>query len=83
MKFFQANNRYSHLNSRQVGLNAPSRESVYQVEKIAEFETIFLDLMRTSYRETVLQPLAEGCLNDDITGTIEKVAKEVCDSLML
>ena len=52
-------------------------------EKIAEFETIFLDLMRTSYRETVLQPLAEGCLNDDITGTIEKVAKEVCDSLML
>ena len=52
-------------------------------EKIAEFETVFLDLMRTSYRETVLQPLAEGCLNDDITGTIEKVAKEVCDSLML
>ena len=50
--------------------------------KVAAFESLFLDIMRTRYKETVLDRIACGEMDDDIAGGIESVAKEVCDTLM-
>ena len=52
------------------------------VDKVASFESLFLDIMRTRHKETVLDRIAKGEMDDDITGRIESVAKEVCDTLM-
>ncbi|QNR25873.1 F0F1 ATP synthase subunit alpha [Croceimicrobium hydrocarbonivorans] len=46
------------------------------VEKIREFEVEFLDFMDNKHRD-VLDQLKAGKLTDEITGTIEKVAKEL------
>ncbi|WP_421751414.1 F0F1 ATP synthase subunit alpha [Croceimicrobium sp.] len=46
------------------------------VEKIREFEVEFLDYMDNKHRD-VLDQLKAGKLTDEITGTIEKVAKEL------
>ena len=52
------------------------------LDKVSGFETLFLDIMRTKHKETVIDPLAAGNINDDMTGIIEKAAKEVCDTLV-
>ena len=52
------------------------------VDKVASFESLFLDIMRTRHKETVLDRIAKGEMDDDITGRIESVAKEVCDTLI-
>ncbi|MBR3616161.1 MAG: F0F1 ATP synthase subunit alpha [Bacteroidaceae bacterium] len=52
------------------------------LDKVSGFETLFLDIMRTNHKDTVIGPLAAGNINDDMTGIIEKVAKEVCDTLV-
>lgn len=52
------------------------------LEKVLQFEALFLEVMRTNHKETVLDPLAAGVINDDVTGIIEKVAKEVCNTFM-
>lgn len=52
------------------------------LDKVSGFETLFLDIMRTNHKDTVIDPLAAGNINDDMTGIIEKVAKEVCDTLV-
>ena len=52
------------------------------LDKVSGFETLFLDIMRTNHKETVIDPLAAGNINDDMTRIIEKVAKEVCDTLV-
>jgi len=46
------------------------------VEKVKEFERDFLQFLNTSHRGT-LDALKAGKLTDEITDTIEKVAKEV------
>jgi F-type H+-transporting ATPase subunit alpha len=46
------------------------------VEKVREFEVEFLDYMDNKHRD-VLDQLKAGKLTDEITGTIEKVAKEL------
>jgi F-type H+-transporting ATPase subunit alpha len=46
------------------------------VEKVKAFEKDFLDMMRTQH-EDVLNELKKGILSDEITGRLEKVAKEV------
>ncbi len=46
------------------------------VEKVREFEVEFLEYMDTKHRD-VLDQLKAGKLTDEITGTIEKVAKEL------
>lgn len=46
------------------------------VEKVREFEVEFLDYMDAKHRD-VLDQLKAGKLTDEITGTIEKVAKEL------
>jgi F-type H+-transporting ATPase subunit alpha len=44
--------------------------------KVKEFEAEFLDYMDTKHRD-VLDTLKAGKLTDEVTGTIEKVAKEL------
>lgn len=51
------------------------------LDKVSEFETLFLDVMRTRCRESVLEPLAKGTVNEEITAEIEKVAAEICSAL--
>jgi len=46
------------------------------VERVREFEKEFIEYMRMKHSD-VLSKLAKGELNDDITGTLEKVAKEL------
>ncbi|MCF8379269.1 MAG: F0F1 ATP synthase subunit alpha [Bacteroidales bacterium] len=46
------------------------------VTKIKEFQTDFLDYMEAKHKD-VLKELSEGSYNDKITGTLDKVAKEI------
>ena len=46
------------------------------VDKVKEFEETFLDLMEVEY-EKVLEILKSGNITEEVTKTIEKVAKEV------
>lgn len=46
------------------------------VHKIKEFQTDFLDFMELKHKN-ILKELGEGTYNDEITGVLEKVAKEV------
>ena len=51
------------------------------VGKVSEFEKRLLDVLRGAHREDVLTPLAEGRLTDEVTATIERVAREVVEAL--
>jgi len=48
------------------------------VEKVKAFETEFLEYMELKHKD-VLAALAQGKLSDEITGTIENVAKEIVE----
>lgn len=47
------------------------------VENVQEFQDNFLQIMRSNYKETVLEPLAAGNLTEGVTATIEKVAADI------
>ncbi len=47
------------------------------LDKIGDFQEMFLQMMRSNYRETVIDVLASGQLTDEVCKTIEKVAGEV------
>ena len=51
------------------------------IDKVGEFESLFLDVMRTKYNGSVLKPLADGIINDEVTAIIESVAKEINETL--
>ena len=44
---------------------------------VAEFEKTFLEVMRARCRESVLEKLAAGIIDDGVKLEIEKVAQEV------
>jgi F-type H+-transporting ATPase subunit alpha len=46
------------------------------VRKVREFEADFLSLLRTTHKN-VLDQLAKGVINDEITNTLEAVAKDL------
>ncbi len=48
------------------------------VIKVKEFEKEFIELLEMQYRST-LDELRKGTLNDEITGVLEKIAKEVAE----
>jgi len=50
------------------------------VEKVKEFEKEFLDYMELKHKDK-LASLAQGKLSDEITGTIEEVAKEIIEKI--
>ena len=47
------------------------------LEKTRQFQSKFLERMRAAHKEDVLQPLAEGKLDDKITKIIEQEAEDV------
>ncbi len=51
------------------------------VNKVKEFESEFLDYMELKHKET-LAALAQGKLSDEITATLETVAKEIVEKIM-
>ncbi|MBR5893501.1 MAG: F0F1 ATP synthase subunit alpha [Bacteroidaceae bacterium] len=51
------------------------------IERVSEFEQLFLDVMRTVHRADVLDVLASGQLTDEAAAIIEKVAKEIVEGL--
>lgn len=52
------------------------------LDKVKEFETLFLDNMRARHKSDVLDVLAGGEIDDNAKITIEKVAKETAASLI-
>ena len=52
------------------------------LDKVKEFETLFLDNMRARHKSDVLAVLAGGEIDDNARMTIEKVAKETAASLI-
>lgn len=50
------------------------------LEQVRDFQDKFLDTLRAHYQESVLQPLAQGKLDDTVTSAIEKVAAELSQS---
>ena len=50
------------------------------VEKVTEFEALFLETLRLRYKADVLDVLSNGIIDETVTSTIEKVAAEISDS---
>ena len=49
------------------------------VDKVQEFQDNFLQIIRSNYKETVLEQIAAGKLTDDVIAIIEKVAADVAE----
>jgi F-type H+-transporting ATPase subunit alpha len=47
------------------------------LDKVNEFQEQYLQILRTNHQETILRPLAEGKLDDEISKRIEKVAADL------
>jgi len=47
------------------------------IDKVHEFQSDFLQLLEMQYRDTVLDVLKKGIINDELTGIIRKVADEL------
>ena len=46
------------------------------VRKVREFEADFLNLLRAQHKN-ILEQLAKGVINDDITNELERVGKDL------
>ena len=51
------------------------------LSKVPEFQRLFLERMRSDHRADVLDPLAKGKIDKDITHTLERVAAEIVTTL--
>ena len=51
-----------------------------KVNQVKEFEKLFLEKLELEFADT-LKSLKKGVLNDEVTGNIEKAAKEIVDKL--
>ena len=51
------------------------------VDKVAAFEKLFLDVLRSRYRESVIDVLSAGCLNADVEKLLTDVAADVVASM--
>ena len=47
------------------------------LENVVDFQNNFLEILKTNYKESVIDVLAAGQLTDEVCQTIEKVAAEV------
>ena len=50
-------------------------------EKVKEFESLFLDKMRTNHKEDVVAVLEAGVIDESVTRIIETVAAEIAETL--
>ncbi len=51
------------------------------LDKVEGFETLFLDIMRTKYKESVIDALAAGVIDDNVKEKIEEVAAGIISAL--
>ncbi|MBR2416176.1 MAG: F0F1 ATP synthase subunit alpha [Bacteroidaceae bacterium] len=51
------------------------------LDKVQDFETLFLDVMRTRHKADVLDVLASGIINDEVAKIIEDAAVEIAATL--
>ena len=51
------------------------------VDKVREFQDAFLDRLRVLHQTDVIDTLASGVINDQITALIEHVAHEVVEGV--
>ena len=51
------------------------------VERVREFQDAFLNRLRTLHQADVIDTLASGTINDDVTALIEQVAREVVEGM--
>jgi F-type H+-transporting ATPase subunit alpha len=51
------------------------------VEHVREFQDAFLNRLRTLHQADVIDTLASGTINDDVTALIEQVAREVVEGM--
>ena len=51
------------------------------LDRVKEFENLFLQQMRSRYKESVLDVLSAGIINDDVTRAIEDCAREIAVTL--
>ena len=51
------------------------------LDRVKEFENLFLQQMRSRYKESVLDVLSAGVINDDVTRAIEDCAREIAVTL--
>ncbi len=58
-----------------VGTNGLLRD--IPVNKVQEFEVLFLDLLRTTHKQDVLEPLSQGKIDDNITEIIKATAASI------
>jgi len=52
------------------------------VDKVKEFQTLFLDRMRASHKEDVLDVLASGKIDESVSAIIEKEASDITSSMV-
>ena len=50
------------------------------LDKVIEFQNTFLETMRANHQQDVIDVLASGVINEEVTGIIEKVAAETAQS---
>ena len=48
-----------------------------ELKHIAEFEKMFLEILRSKYQKEILEPLREGGLDENVSKLLEEVATEV------
>ena len=48
-----------------------------ELKHVAEFEKMFLEILRSKYQKEILEPLREGGLNENVSKLLEEVATEV------
>lgn len=53
-----------------------------QVEQVREFQALFLEHLRATHQQTVIDVLAKGEINDTVTGLIAQVAKDTVSALI-
>ena len=48
-----------------------------ELKHVAEFEKMFLEILRSKYQKEILEPLREGVLDENVSNLLEEVATEV------
>lgn len=49
------------------------------IEKVRDFQDTFLQVLRSSYEDTLLKPIGEGQLTEDICKEIERIAADIAE----
>ena len=53
------------------------------INKIREFQTEFLDFLEIEHKKDILDILAKGKINDEITDKLKKIATELTEKYSL